>query len=79
MKLLPAPNTAPGQVFNNYIGSGGEHFTSDQVDGRVDYNFSEKLHLFGRYTLADFDMQAPGAYGEEAGGPGLNGLLFAGQ
>ncbi len=79
MKLLPQPNTAPGQVFNNYIGSGGEHFNSDQVDGRVDYNISEKLHFFGRYTLADFDMQAPGAYGGEAGGPGLNGLLFAGQ
>ena len=79
LKLLPAPNTAPGQFFNNYIGSGGERFNSDQIDGRVDYNFSDKLHIFGRYTLADFDMQAPGAYGEEAGGPGLNGLLFAGQ
>jgi hypothetical protein len=79
MKLLPEPNTAPGQVFNNYIGSGGEVFNSDQVDGRVDYNFSDKLHFFGRYTLADFDMQAPGAYGGEAGGPGLNGLFFAGQ
>ncbi len=79
LKLLPEPNTAPGQIFNNYIGSGGERFNNDQIDGRVDYNISNKLHFFGRYTLADFDMQAPGAYGNEAGGPGLNGLFFAGQ
>src|SRR5437016_2889220 len=73
LAFLPAPNAgAPGDIANNFIGTGSERFNSDQADGRVDYNFSEKLHFFGRYTIADFDKHAPGAFGEEAGGPGLN-------
>src|SRR5579871_2130399 len=79
MKFLPEPNAAPGQIFNNYIATGGERFSSDQVDGRIDYNYSEKMHIFGRYTLADFNLFAPGAYGEIAGGPALNGINFAGD
>ena len=57
------PNTNAGSIANNYIASGSEKFDSDQVDGRVDYNFSEKLHFFGRYTIADFDLSAPGPTG----------------
>jgi len=79
LNYLPLPNTGDGALFNNYIASGSEHFDSDQVDGRVDYTFSDKLHFFGRYTLADFTLSAPGAYGTEAGGPGLNGIYFAGS
>ena len=79
LKFLPMPNTNPGSIANNYIASGSEKFDSDQVDGRIDYNFSEKLHIFGRYTIADFDLSAPGAYGAEAGGPALNGINFAGS
>ena len=69
----------PGSIANNYIASGSEKFDSDQVDGRIDFNFSDKLHFFGRYTIADFDLSAPGAYGAEAGGPALNGINFAGS
>src|ERR1035441_2184416 len=79
LQFLPMPNTNAGSIANNYIASGSEKFDSDQVDGRVDYNFSEKLHFFGRYTIADFDLSAPGAYGTEAGGPALNGINFAGS
>jgi hypothetical protein len=79
MNFLPMPNAAAGQFFNNYIATGGERFNSDQVDGRIDYNYSEKMHIFGRYTLADFNLFAPGAYGTEAGGPALNGINFAGD
>jgi hypothetical protein len=78
LNFIPMPNTNGSDIFNNFIASGSEKFDSDQVDGRVDYNFSEKMHLFGRYTLADFDKSAPGAYGTEAGGPGLNQIFFAG-
>ena len=79
LKFIPLPNTNAGSIANNYIASGSEKFDSDQVDGRVDYNFSDKLHFFGRYTIADFDLSAPGAYGAEAGGPALNGINFAGS
>lgn len=79
LNFIPLPNAGNGALFNNYVASGSEHFDSDQVDGRVDYSFSDKWHFFGRYTLADFTLSAPGAYGAEAGGPGLNGIYFAGS
>jgi hypothetical protein len=80
LNFLPGPSPSSGGAFaNNFIASGSEKFDSDQSDGRVDYNFSEKVHIFGRYTIADFDLSAPGAYGTEAGGPALNGINFAGS
>lgn len=78
LNFIPMPNNGT-DIANNYIAFGSEKFNSDQFDGRVDYTFSEKLHFFGRYTLADFNLSAPGAYGTEAGGPGLNGIYFAGS
>ena len=81
MKLLsfiPTPNFgAPGDVANNFAAGFSEKFNSDQYDGRIDYNFSEKMHFFGRYSLADFDKNSPGAYGDEAGGP--SAFHFAGS
>jgi hypothetical protein len=78
LNYLPMPNNGT-DIANNFIAFGSEKFNSDQFDGRIDYNFSDKMHFFGRYTLADFDLSAPGAYGAEAGGPGLNGIYFAGS
>jgi len=79
LNLLPLPNAGgAGAIANNYIASGVEQFNSDQADARVDYTLSEKSHIFGRYTIADFDKHAPGAFGELAGGPALNGINFAG-
>ena len=77
MGFLPLPQDETS-ISNNYVATGSERFNSDQFDGRVDYTFSDRLHFFGRYTLADFDHFAPGAYGAEAGGPSLNGINFAG-
>ncbi|PYU00051.1 MAG: hypothetical protein DMG38_09190 [Acidobacteria bacterium] len=78
LKFLPMPNTGHGAIANNYVGTGGEQFDSNQGDGRIDYNFSDKLHIFGRYTIADFNKFAPGAFGAIAGGPALNNINFAG-
>jgi hypothetical protein len=78
MSYLPMPNTgAPGQIFNNYIGSGVELYDADQPDVRLDYNISAKASFFARYSLADFTIDAPAAFGAEAGGPAL--FNFAGQ
>jgi hypothetical protein len=78
LDYIPLPNTgAPGQFFNNYIASLSEQFDTDQYDGRMDYNISEKMHIFGRYSIADFTKHSPGAYGETAGGP--SAFHFAGQ
>jgi carboxypeptidase family protein/TonB-dependent receptor-like protein len=78
LNFLPLPNTGAGAIANNYLATGGESFNSDQGDGRIDYNFSDVLHFFGRYTIADFSKFAPGAFGAIAGGPALNLINFAG-
>jgi hypothetical protein len=79
MAYLPAPNTGGGQIFNNYIAAGSEIYNIDQPDVRVDYNISDRNSFFGRYSLADFTIEAPAAFGTVAGGPALGGLNFAGQ
>src|SRR5258706_4875125 len=40
---------------------------------------SEKSSLFGRYSYADFNKSAPGAFGVLAGGPALDNIAFAGS
>ena len=78
MSYLPKPNTgSPGQIYNNYIASGVEVYDTDQPDVRLDYNVSDKANFFGRYSLADFTIKAPAAFGAEAGGPAF--FNFAGQ
>ncbi len=79
LNFLPPPNVPGAGISDNYIATGAEKFDSNQVDARIDYNFSDRLHLFGRYTIANFNLSAPGAYGSEAGGPALTGISFAGK
>ncbi|MBV8812557.1 MAG: TonB-dependent receptor [Acidobacteriaceae bacterium] len=68
LSLLPLPNNG-SSFFNNYISDGVQRFNTDQYDGRVDYNWSTKTHIFGRYTIADFNNYAPAAFGDAGGGP----------
>lgn len=78
LAYLPNPNTgASGQIFNNFIASGSEVYDTDQPEARVDYNISDKARLFARYSMAQFTMDAPAAFGAEAGGPAF--FNFAGQ
>jgi len=80
LQNIPVPNFGnPGDVANNFVGVGIDQFSNDQEDVRIDEALSEKAHLFGRYTISDFSKHAPGAFGELAGGPALNGSAFAGQ
>ncbi len=78
MALLPPPNFgSPGDFANNYASGASEKFDSNQYDGRMDWNISTNQRLFGRYTIAGFNKQSPGAYGLIQGGPSAFG--FAGQ
>ena len=78
MAYLPAPNRGGANtIFNNYTATGSEIFDVDQPDVRLDYNVSEKADFFARYSLADFTIEAPAAFGAEAGGPAF--FNFAGQ
>jgi hypothetical protein len=75
--FLPPPNFGgAGAISSNYAASLAEIFNTDAYDGRIDYNISEKHHFFGRYSIADFSKQSPGAFGAIAGGPSAFG--FAG-
>jgi hypothetical protein len=70
LENIPLPNFGgPGQIYNNFETTVRETSNSDQYDGRVDYNIADKHHLFGRYSLADFLLYGPGAFGAVAGGP----------
>lgn len=82
LQLIPAPNVLASKDQPNYSGSGAVNFNDDALNTRVDYYQTEKLHWFGRYSLANFVINSPGIYGA-AGGPGYDpsGSVssFAGQ
>jgi hypothetical protein len=79
LKLLPAPNVAGAGITQNFIASGAEKFNDDIFNVRLDHNATERLKVFGRYSFADFRLNAVGAFGEIAGGVGLSPDNFAGQ
>ena len=82
LQLIPAPDVPASKDQPNYSGSGAVGFNDDAFNTRVDYYQTDKLHWFGRYSLANFTINSPGIYGA-AGGPGYDpsGSVssFAGQ
>jgi hypothetical protein len=76
LSLLPLPTSAG--ITNNYQATGAEPFNSDNSDFRLDYNASQKLKLFARYSYDSFRQDGSPAYGV-GGGPGTNPDLFAGH
>jgi len=78
VKLMPAPNAGvPGAIYNNFAARGSGSFVTNQPDVRVDYQFSQKLHLFGRYTLFQGNISGAPYFGA-AGGPGYGPGGFSG-
>jgi hypothetical protein len=78
LKLLPDPNRGTIGVLNqNYAASGTGSFNNNQFDVRIDDGFSEKLHLFGRYTFFNSSLNGGSVFGP-AGGSGFGTNGFAG-
>jgi len=79
LKMLPLPNisAASGSV-PNFVSSASGIVNSDAFDIRIDRYQTEKLHMFGRYSLQQYGQQAPGAFGDLAGGPNFGPPGFAG-
>jgi hypothetical protein len=71
------PNASPNTV-NNYVATGAQKFDSEQYNTREDFYANQKNLLFGRYTYATFALSVPGAFGYQAGGPGLDSTGFSG-
>ncbi|MGB8475435.1 MAG: TonB-dependent receptor [Candidatus Acidiferrum sp.] len=74
LKLFPAP--ANSNVFNNFFGSGSGPFHQNAFDVRGDYQAPGNLHIFSRFSLANYSLTGTPNLGIGLGGPGggLNGL-----
>jgi hypothetical protein len=79
LALIPMPDV-PGATgaLDNYAASGVQLFDTNAFDVRIDQYQTDKLHLFGRYSFQQYYQQAPGAFGNTAGGPHFNNIYFAG-
>src|SRR5207237_2934082 len=69
LKLIPLPNR-PGTsngTLNNFVASRSEAFNDDTFDVRVDNRDSDRLNVFGRYSLAKFDRNGPTEFGQRVG------------
>ena len=81
MAMLPLPNIATAvRDQPNYVGTGSQKFDDNGGNTRWDWYTTEKLHLFGRYSIADFTNISPGVFGTVGGGQGFEATTgFAGQ
>src|SRR5260370_27594150 len=79
LKFIPFPNIPAATGANpNYSASGAGIVNWDGFDVRMDRYQTEKMHMFGRYSLLQVDQVIPGAFGFEAGGPNFAQTAFAG-
>lgn len=79
LSYIPLPNIAGATgAAPNYNASGVGVLQNDSFDVRVDRYQTQKLHMFGRYSLLQVDQTNPGAFGLEAGGPAYSTMAFAG-
>jgi hypothetical protein len=72
MNYFPLPNyqqLSTTDVVNNYAVNGATAITGNAWNTREDYYLNSKNTIFGRYSYQAFTESAPGAFGEEAGGP----------
>lgn len=76
LKLMPTP-TDNSTIVNNYIAFGTGSFNNDQFDVRGDYQTSQRLHLFGRYTRFNSDLAGAPYFGNAGGAGFANGFAGA--
>src|SRR5439155_1703532 len=69
LKPMPMPNrpAAENGTRDNFVASGTEPFNSNSVDVRLDDRVSDRLNVFGRYSVATFDRNGPTAFGAGGG------------
>jgi len=70
IKLMPLP-TGSGFA-NNYTANGEGNYRRDNIDLKLNYHASNRLSLFGRYSLSPSNIFDPPSLGG-AGGDALNG------
>ncbi len=70
IQRMPLPTSA-GYV-NNYTAKGEGKYERDNVDVKLNYHASDRLSVFGRYSISPSNITDPSALGE-VGGDALNG------
>jgi len=71
--LIPQPNLgAAGADSNNYFAAADLRFTRDNIDMKINYNATDRLAIFGRYSISPSDIFDPQVFGP-AGGPSVDG------
>src|SRR5204862_7609509 len=79
LQFIPLPNFLGALPTDpSYVGSGSGIVNSDSFNVRADRFQTEKLHMFGRYSLLQYAQAAPGAFGFAAGGQNFPTANFAG-
>ena len=63
LKQIPLPNIDARRATSPTTSVRHVKFNDDVVNTRWDHYTSGKLHIFGRYSLADFRMDSPGIFG----------------
>ena len=76
LSMLPLPNR-PGEQ-NNYFVSAARVFDRHTLDTKVNWNVTNKLSTFGRFSLLDFYVDNPTAFGPDLEGARLNDGANAG-
>jgi outer membrane receptor protein involved in Fe transport len=75
LALFPQPTNS--NITQNFVGAGSGPFHQNSFDTRIDYQTTQNLHVFGRYSLDYFNLSGAGSLGKLGGvgfGPGgLNG------
>lgn len=72
LSLLPHANINQSTQ-QNYLGTGKSPFSTDEIDGRVDWDITERDKIFGRYSYMWSSLFSPGVFGLVAGGPSIGG------
>jgi len=73
LKLFPAPTNSAIQ--NNFVAAGSGPFSANQWDARVDLTASQTMNVFGRFSMARYQLSGTGLLGALGGlGNGLGGL-----
>ena len=72
IKRLPLPNVCATCFSNNFAPSGVAQFDRNNYDTKINWNWTDKTTIFGRYSLSNSVVFEPSIFGE-AGGDALNG------
>lgn len=73
LSLLPAPNNCVNNCYssiaNNYVGSAVSTYAMTKYDTKINYNPNDKNTIFGRYSIAPYNIYDPPALGAANGSP----------